>query len=282
MTAATQQPPTIDDLRFTEITAVNRESEIGNRHAFTLIEVLVAIALVLALVGTMYGFLHDMLSARRRVIEHVWQETAASALIKQLDADLHTCIVGDSVFGSGVQGDSKHMRILMRGVAAHLAGRGADDPDVFGDLQLTEYRFDEANRRIEGRRAPASDPAASPPPFAPLEGAVYRVRFRYHDGEQWQRRFDSRASNRLPTAVEVAVWYRGESGENETASPGDLSDASTQEAQPPQDVSAENETAQNAVAEDEDQSLPPPDRVRIIPIADAEPAQPLEDEGGTL
>ena len=250
----------------------------SRRPAFTLVEVLVAIALVLALVATMYGFLFDLLSARRRVIDHVWQETAASALVKQLDADLSTCIVGDSVYGSGVQGDGKQVRVLTRSIAAHLAGRGADDPDVFGDLQLAEYRFDEGNRRIEGRRSPAVRLGTTPPPFAPLEGAVHRVRFRYHDGAQWRRSFDSRASNRLPLAIEVSIWYSGNLEEHEpqaTSAPSD-EDSAASEAE---DLnSLEQAETEERPVEDE-ASLSSPDRVRIIVIPDAGQVESEAEEG---
>ena len=246
----------------------------SRRPAFTLVEVLVAIALVLALVATMYGFLFDLLSARRRVIDHVWQETAASALVKQLDADLSTCIVGDSVYGSGVQGDGKQVRVLTRSIAAHLAGRGADDPDVFGDLQLAEYRFDEGNRRIEGRRSPAVRLGTTPPPFAPLEGAVHRVRFRYHDGAQWRRSFDSRASNRLPLAIEVSIWYSGDLEEHEPKATSAPSDESSAEQPDSAASEAENVNSLEQVETEErpvedEASLSSPDRVRIIVIPDA-------------
>lgn len=248
----------------------NRQPKIKNpsRGAFTLIEVLVAIALILALVGTMYAFLHDMLSARRRVIEHVWQETAASALIKQLDVDLQTCIVGDSVHGSGVQGDATRLRILSRGVAAHLAGRGVDDPDVFSDLQLAEYRFNAANQRIEGRRGPAQATGPSAPPLAPLEGQVSRVRFRYHDGRQWQVQFDSRVSNRLPIAVEVAVWYQDHSSASAQNASADHEDSVDDSASDESSPDADDAFLEPAAPEDE-ASVPPPDRIRIILIPDA-------------
>ena len=182
------------------------------RIAFTLIEVLIAIAIILALMGTMYGFLFGILSSRQGVLEHVRQQTAAAALIKQLDADLPACIVGDSVLGSGIRGDAHQLRVLYRGVAANLAIRGADDPDAFGDLQFTEYRFDAESQRIQARRGPVRASDHDLPPFTPIAGTIHNVRFRYYDGQNWQNRFDSLASNRLPVAIEVAIWS-GPAGE---------------------------------------------------------------------
>ena len=40
------------------------------RPGFTLMEVLISIALILALFGAMFGFLNDMLTTRVRVLEH--------------------------------------------------------------------------------------------------------------------------------------------------------------------------------------------------------------------
>src|SRR3712207_4257138 len=98
------------------------------RRAFTLAEVLVAIAILLALVGTMFGFLFDLLSSRQRALEATSQQRAASALIDRLEADLFTCLVGDRRHGAGVAGEGERVRVLSRGVAASLAERGPDDP----------------------------------------------------------------------------------------------------------------------------------------------------------
>src|SRR4030095_16488920 len=123
-------------------------------RGFTLIEVLIAIALLLALMGTMYGFLYDMLTSRSRALEFARQDQAASVLIKTLDADLMSCVAGDRVSGAGISGDETRVRVLSRGVASSLAQRGDDDADVFGDLQFTDLRFDPASKSVQMEHGP--------------------------------------------------------------------------------------------------------------------------------
>jgi hypothetical protein len=40
-----------------------------------------------------------------------------------------------------------------------------------------------------------------------LGGPVGDVRFRYHDGRGWRDRYDSLSADRLPMAIEIAVWF---------------------------------------------------------------------------
>jgi prepilin-type N-terminal cleavage/methylation domain-containing protein len=190
---------------------LNPKSKIPNprsRSAFTLLEVLIAIAIVAALVGSMFGFLFDLLSARVRVLEHVRQREAAATVIRQLDSDLAACIVGDAANGAGISGDESRIRVLTRGVSANLAPRGVDEPDLLGDLQFAEFRFDPGFNRIEGRRGSLgrSRGPAQTASFAPIEGDIYKLRFRYFDGTTWRKSYDSLAQAKLPIAVEAAVW----------------------------------------------------------------------------
>lgn len=283
-----------------------------NNRAFTLIEVLIALALILALVGAMYGFLFDLMSARRTVLEHVRQESAAVALIGQLETALATCIVGDRTVGSGVTGDAHSIRVLSRGVAASHATNGVDAPEPFIDLQLNEYRFAAGSRRIEGRRQPLGVPArnvatetvdgtadaaassraaAAAAVFSPLEGTVHRLRFRYHDGDRWVKSFDSRAHDHLPVAVEVTVWFSPRA----SVEPGDEG-AEAGEAEPDTpDVRSQDDPAFAGTADaEENPSDDPdsllddpdeigwgtPDRVRVIVIPDARSAAASTAEDG--
>lgn len=242
---------------------------------FTLFEVLIAIALMLALVGSMFGFLFDMLHSRGRAQEYGGQQRAASTLIDRLDSDLVACIVGDSSSGAGVKGDEHHLRILTRAVFANAAESDVDDAEVFGDLQLAEYRFVPEQQRLEARRSPAGavSQASAFLPFHDPKVAIPHVRFRYFDGQQWQASFDSLESNHLPVAVEVAIWFNPWPGD----SLHDSASSGWAEADEVPD-SARSATTRSAAFDDEayarrgDRGLadePPPDRVRVILIPDA-------------
>lgn len=250
------------------------------RGGFTLIEVLVAIALIVVLVGTMYGFLFNLMSTRRMALDHARQEAAASVLIAQLEAALTTCLVGDRTSGSGVAGDARSIRVLSRGVAASYAARGIDDPDAFGDLQLAEYRFNPSRQRIEGRRVSVGRPArsgetAAAQPFSAIEGVVRRLRFRYYDGEQWLDSFDSMQRDRLPLAVEVAVWFTGDTvADDGGTSEGVESDDGEGGTGILPVVDSEGEESPindsgTAISPVEDEPLIKPDRIRVIRIPDA-------------
>jgi prepilin-type N-terminal cleavage/methylation domain-containing protein len=235
-------------------------------RAFTLLEVLIAIALVLALGAALFGFLHDMLATRARTLEHAMQQRTAATLIERLETDIAGTLVGDARSGAGVQGDATHLRMLTRGVMPQLASRGLDDPAPLGDLQIVEFHFDAAARRLEARRASASA-SQTPGDFATLGGEVAHVRLRYLDGGRWQSSFDSLALDRLPAAVEVAVWFNAWP-QDQTLSPSDSIEADLDVAASDRSVSNFDERAFGMISDSESQRAPPPDRLRVIVIPD--------------
>src|SRR5262245_58140677 len=171
-------------------------SQIQNpKFAFTLTEVLIAIALLGALMAAMLAFGYEMLSSRARALDVAWRQRAAATLIERLEADLAASIPEDHG-QAGVSGDQIHLSILTRGVASSLAERDSDDADVLGDVQLAEYRFDSARGVLEARRAPLGA-ALADFAFAPVGGNLADVQFRYFDGKQWLSMFDSLATQRL-------------------------------------------------------------------------------------
>ncbi|MHC4966914.1 MAG: type II secretion system protein GspJ [Planctomycetota bacterium] len=247
------------------------------RRAFSLLEVLIAIGLVIALFAAMFAFMFDTLSARSRALEHAGRQLAATTLIERAELDLMSCVVGDRVNGAGVDGDNTALRILTRGVAAHLAGRGPGDPAVFGDLQEVEYRFDEDLGRIEARRRPAGDRGVAPSAFAPLGGPVYKVRFRYHDSTVWRDSFDSLLQDTLPVAVEIAVWFHpwpgDERPETEAGNGPEVPQRLTFDA-----AAGFDEAEFVGEAELQFFDEPPPDRIRVILIPDASADDPYSQQ----
>lgn len=245
-------------------------------RAFTLLEVLLAIGLMLALLGAMFAFFWDMLSVRARIIEETDRRRAAATLIERVERDLTTCLVGDGVVGAGVSGDATSLRILSRGVPVHrIEAEGAAEA-VLGDLEMTEYRFDERAGVITARRStivaggePDAEPDEEPDEESrfDLGGPVHRVRFRYHDGDGWRDAFDSRSADRLPSAVEIAVWFDPWPGED-AREPEDAIDAEPDS--PTFDADAAFD--ERAFARTSDLDLfdePRPDRIRVIAVPDA-------------
>ena len=243
----------------------NPKSKIQNpKFAFTLIETLIAIALLASLMSAMLAFGFDLLNSRGRALDMAWRQRAAATLIERLESDLAACVASDHG-RTGLSGDDTHMSILTRGVAASLAERDSDDADVLGDLQLGEYQFDDVSGELHARRMPFG--SADESEFPPLGGLMESVRFRYFDGVQWQSEFDSLAAGALPVAVEVAVWFSGE--------------ATSASEQPTVMVPGADSTRRAfdehafAMRDDRDASAAPaPDRVRVILLPHAAGAKP--------
>jgi type II secretory pathway component PulJ len=244
------------------------------RFAFTLLEVLIAIALLMGLVTALFAFGFDMLASRQTALQYAWRQRAAATLIERLEADLMSCVAALRT-ESGVRGDESSITILTRGVAASLAERSADDGDVFGDLQRTEYRFDSQSHQIQARRTPWGSTVAGDSAFVSMGGRIERVRFRYFDGATWESSFDSLSVGRLPRAVEVAIWFNADADEP-------LADATGSE-----EISSAgfDESAFADRADRDSFSAPMPDRLRVILIPDATVAAdatkwPAHIEGG--
>lgn len=234
------------------------------RRGFTLLEVLIAIALMSMLLGSLFAFLHDLLQSRSRALEYTARQLAAATLIERVEAELASCLVGDVTSGPGVKGDAASLAILSRGVAVHLAEGGLES-GVLGDLQQSEYRFVDEVGEIEVRRM---TPWARPAPAFVSVGPVHRLRFRYHDGTGWSDSFDSLAAGRLPEAIEVAVWYHPWPGEQEIT-PQAPAERLTFDATGAFDDAA---YAQQSDLDTFDE--PRPDRFRVIVIPDASSEDP--------
>jgi prepilin-type N-terminal cleavage/methylation domain-containing protein len=223
-------------------------------RGFTLIEVLIAIALALVLGVTMFVFLQDLLATRSRTVEFASRQRAAATLIERLESDVAACLVGDSRNGAGVQGDADRLRLLTRGVMTQLASRGLDDPAALADLHSVEYHYNASDQSIDARKNAVGESSE----FTSLGGPIAHLRFRYLDGRTWKDSFDSLALDRLPNAIEVCLWFSRWADETADA-PTTRSD----------EFSGNFDERAYAAASDADSFRPPPpDRRRVIVIPD--------------
>ncbi len=265
------------------------------RPGFTVMETLIAVGLLLALGGVIFGFLLDMLSTRDAILEHTAQRRAASVFVERLEGDLFTAMVGSAALGSGIAGNESSLELLTSRVAAGRAADTGTQREAFSELIRAEYRFNETRHQLEVRRSVVDRrPSSVLPNDAPrnagnsgrgdgqrwetLEARLYRIEFRYHDGGDWRTSFDALEAGRFPHAVEVAIWFQPwpDRDWNDPDDLGDRDDPEAGEAAAPErltfDPAGTFDEFEFAMREDRDQTArdpPRPDVHRVIVLPDA-------------
>jgi prepilin-type N-terminal cleavage/methylation domain-containing protein len=223
-----------------------------HRRGFTLLELIVAATLILALVAAMAAFLMDALRIRSRVSAETDRFRAADAVISAIEQALETTLVEDPSLGPGVSGDATSLSVLRAGLASWRLGTG-DRMRAMEELDRVHVHFDRSVRRVSIGRGEL--------PATALPGSIERLRFRYFDGQAWTDEFDSLSKGQLPVAVEIALWLRPRAA------------ASTPVERP------EFDEVDDTEAGDGD---PLPDRLRIVTIPDADPDDDVAEFGSLL
>lgn len=214
-------------------------SNVLRRSGFTLMEVLLALALTTLLVGAVFSFLENLGRRRDELASSAQRSRELATLMDRIEGDLAATVVSDARGGPGVIGKSAEISVLTRRVVAR-SGR------TEGDLSRASYAFDPAEGLIRAGIGVA--PSDAPPTEIAAEG-VRSLRFRYFDGRAWRSEFESQQAKTLPAAIEIAIW----SGERSSAR------------EPVSDAGASTAT------------LGEPDRVRTIVILDGPSAAWKED-----
>jgi type II secretory pathway pseudopilin PulG len=170
----------------------------GAGRAFTLVEVLIALGLILFLSASLLSYLWSLIDRRDTLITVAAQQSAAGAVLEQLEHDLSTTFAADTAGNAGVKGGVTGIVVRCRGT--NLITQDTD----LSDLQGSEIRLGPGV--LSARRL-----TASPGPMETVAEGVERIRFRYFDGKEWLEEFDSAAKGELPVAIEASVWF-GEAG----------------------------------------------------------------------
>ena len=229
-------------------------------RAFTILEVMLAVGLLVLLTGGMYAFLWDLLSRREAVATEAARDQAAATLFERLETDLTGAVAGDEK-QPGVVGTQSGITIRGRGVAMPL--RAGERDSAMSDVQGTQVSFE--GGVLRGRRwVGGGEPSGE---FDEISADVQRVRFRYSDGREWRSSFSSATAGTLPVAVEVAVWFggrdRGTEGQRDKVEEEASGQGGSEKAMQGEEVPAEAESsAVQAVPTRE------PDRRRLIVVPD--------------
>lgn len=218
-------------------------------RAFTLLEVLVAMALVSLVAGAMYTSLHVAFKARQSTVKSLEPITAARVAMDQVVRDVQAMLPPVGVmtgamlgqdarndqgfdadtlsfynaagpaqkmaYAQNVQyfGDVQQVQwSLMTGVDWNIAKNAAEQTSAAAGMLPGELAVDDGQMllvRQVGRRM--LTPVALEPVPQVYARAVRSLNLRYYDGSQWLDEWDSTTrDNNLPLAVEVTLEFEPE------------------------------------------------------------------------
>lgn len=167
------------------------------RRGFTILEVLIGLSLLIVLVAGAYGMLLQLHSRQQEIATLAARNTIGTTIIDSVERAMLTCVADGGADGAGVTVTDSTVRVVYREVSPDLP---VSDGAFGGRARLAMiHHADRRTLEVTTTRGSRSSTTT----IANIE----RVRFRAHDGEDWTSEFDSRAAKRLPSAVEVAVWF---------------------------------------------------------------------------
>lgn len=240
------------------------------RRGLSLLEVLVAIGLLMALGVALASFVGDLRRSRERIATAIERQRAADALLEEIERAIATTLVEDALLGTGLRGRADRLEVVSRTVAAWRLGDPSLRHLALEDRERLAIMPDGAERtRIERRGAAGGDGGRGELPIA--------IRFRYLDEGQWVESFDSVERGSLPRAVEITLWWSQPPPDAEIE-PADLESQFGFEEEPlddpPLPASPRSAAARGARAGSADAA---PDRRRVVAIIDpaADAAWPL-------
>lgn len=248
----------------------------NTRRGFTLLEIVVAVGLLLVLMAGLFAYWNQVTGDRDRIERHMRREQALRVFFQRLMSDIDTCLVGDTVHGTGIDGSPERLRLRSRGVNATGALRG--ETTTFVDRRIAEYRFVKGSGALQVRGGAGEDAGA----WTTLVDGLGDARFRFHDGEEWRDSFDALSARRLPIAIEFAVWFTPDPvDEIEQADDADLDsdDLDIDDALDPDEPTSFELDPLPEINE----LRPLPDRVRVFVVPDGpeyDPGRSFEDTVG--
>lgn len=179
----------------------------------TLIEVMLALAILVVLAVGVTEFFFQVITRRDRLVEIAGQQRDGAMLFGRLESAIMNAVSVGPDGAAGVSGGETSLSVITRGVSPMLAGNAA-----VGDTSRVSFEFVERSRSCTLGVAPGWDPAASV--AEPVLGRVERVQFRYSDGRRWSGTFDSASAGGLPVAIELSIWFDSGPIERPAGTPG--------------------------------------------------------------
>jgi len=197
-----------------------KRSDRSPARAFTLLEVLVATAIMAVLAGSLYATLHVAFRARRSATSAVQEVRTVDLALARLRADIESAVVPAGILAGALVGEPGTDAVgrPSDSLLLHCTSPGGEPAEGAGDVRMVEFACAEADddtglvllRRVTTNLLAPTTPE---PYEEVLARGIGAFALRYFDGIDWLEAWDSTTQdNRLPAAVEVTLQLRAPEG----------------------------------------------------------------------
>ena len=182
-------------------------------HAFTLLEMLVAMAMIAVLAGSLYATLRIAFKARRTALEAVEPVSKAELAMELLRADVQSAVIPRGILAGSFLGEdgTDDTGRECDSLLLHCTTPTARQAERTADIRMIELVCipqEDATGMVLLRRITVNllAPTTNEPAEDVLCRGVQAFGLRYFDGTSWQDSWDSGTQdNTLPSAVEVTL-----------------------------------------------------------------------------
>ncbi|MDP2688987.1 MAG: prepilin-type N-terminal cleavage/methylation domain-containing protein [Deltaproteobacteria bacterium] len=169
---------------------------------FTLIEVLVAVALTAVLLTALYAAFFSIYRSTAGVREALTDYIDAGRFLDAFSRDIHSAymVPGDplSVFEGGVRGESSYVTFTA------FTGPALRGPGLAGGLIKVSYSVEDGKGSARVLRE-VTNPYTGESYAYEVTGAIRSFDVSYFNGADWVRAWDSALENSAPVAVRATV-----------------------------------------------------------------------------
>lgn len=208
-----------------------------NRRGFTLLELIVAMVIFTIVISAAYALFDAGRSVTTRAEFRTQLFQSARAALQTVENDLRGAVMMGTAFDTGfigaTGGSEKEPMDMLEFVSVNRYTGAAYDinqpTDVVRGIDASKIYYwieQDAKKTAHGfvreqplELTPVNGPVRRDESIVEVAQDVVFLHFRYFDGSEWQTSWDSTQIRKLPKAVEVTVYVRGEWRDEEVIEP---------------------------------------------------------------
>lgn len=168
------------------------------RRAFSLFEVMLALALTGVLVTSIALFVSQLAIGRAFMHTHADREHAVSMVFDAIGDAIQTSIALGADGVSGVRGSALQVSVTSHTTRLQRA-LGAEPVAVFQPEDTLQVQFSPGAESISISRG--EDKASR------FSAGVFAMRFQFFDGDSWHEHWDTQSNGALPLAIACEAWF---------------------------------------------------------------------------